>query len=123
MCKSVPQMPVAFTLTSTSLAPTAGTGTSTNSSPGPGCVFTRAFTGRLPQRHTATRLESEPRRTISSDSSSAPCASGEGPLRERRRGADDECRSDERDTLFVSRRVTNESASSAPCASATPKNG
>ena len=50
ICRSVPQIPVAFTATSTSPGPTAGIGTSMSSSPGPGRVLTSAFTGPMSRR-------------------------------------------------------------------------
>src|SRR3990172_6074971 len=43
MCRSVPQIPPAKTLTRISWPPMDGTGTSTSSSPGPASVFTSAF--------------------------------------------------------------------------------
>ena len=43
MCRSVPQMPVDRTRTSTSFGPIAGTGTSTNESPGAGDSLTSAL--------------------------------------------------------------------------------
>ena len=50
MCRSVPQIPVARTATSTSPGPTAGTSMSSSSSPGPGRVLTSAFTGPISHR-------------------------------------------------------------------------
>ena len=46
-------------------------------------------------------------------SSQRPCVSGYRPVARASEGAGEECRSDERDTLFVSRSATNDSPSSA----------
>src|SRR5215475_424799 len=43
MCRSVPQIEVAFTRTSTSVGPMVGTGTFSSCRPFPACVFRNAF--------------------------------------------------------------------------------
>ena len=65
MCRSVPQMPVALTFTSTSPASTAGTGTSISSSPGPvgssrGLSLAASHIPTLPQHDAEVRPTTRP---------------------------------------------------------------
>lgn len=48
MCRSVPQMPVRFTLISTSPEPVSGSGTSVSQSPGSAFCLTSAFNAVAP---------------------------------------------------------------------------
>lgn len=48
MCRSVPQIPVRFTLMSTSPGPVSGSGTSVSQSPGSAFSLTNAFNATAP---------------------------------------------------------------------------